>query len=63
MGHELPPLARGRRVTPPRAREEAGATPAGAGTTPLARPVRPLLRSYPRWRGDDAASGWAHVSR
>ncbi len=49
---ELPPQARGRRRRGDRLVAEAGATPAGAGTTPGGR-RRPCPGSYPRRRGDD----------
>ncbi len=50
---ELPPRARGRRDRCAGHREQAGATPAGAGTTSRRRTAATSPRSYPRGRGDD----------
>ncbi len=55
---ELPPRARGRRVGAGGEGGDAGATPAGAGTTSPQPSERRRTRSYPRGRGDDRVWGF-----
>ena len=57
----LPPLARGALALLPFGGAGRGPTPAGAGSTTLARCLTERPRAYPRWRGEHTSDAFEYL--